>query len=204
MSGLTVQITGLPEVRALVAAAPEQIYAAARGAFSEAVFTVQGAVLQRLQGNPLQSRTGNLARSIIPEVTGGSLKDLKGRVYSTASYARIQEVGGTITAKNKYRWLKGGPYLNIPTENNKTAAGVTRLSSRDVFAQGGKVKNGSEGFGLYLHGLRMYRFAKRVTIKPQLGMLQAADDEVPNLLSRLSALLTDNLNSPAASTQGGV
>jgi phage gpG-like protein len=196
--GLSVRIGGKDEIVALVGTAPEKLFAAARGAFSEAVFDVQGKVVQRLQGTPMQSRTGNLARSIIPEVAGEDLKTLKGRVYSTASYARIHEVGGTISARDKYGWLPRGPYLNIPTDSNKTGAGVQRMSSRDVFSAGGKVKTGDQGFGLYLGPIRMFSFAKQVTIKPQLGMFDAGEAAVPTLLSRLGELLKENFDKPPA------
>lgn len=184
-----VSLRGVEEVAGLLGRLPPETFKAAKDAFRVATFNTHGNVLQRLRGSPMQSRTGNLARSIIPEVKGAKLSDLRASVYSTAMYARIHELGGEVRAKDKYRWLPGGPYLNIPTDNNKTAAGVMRMSSTDVFRGGGKVMRGPEGFGLYLNGARMFRFAKRVVIKAQLGIRETGEKEVPTLLSTLNDLL---------------
>jgi hypothetical protein len=40
-----------------------------------------------------------------------------------------------------------------------------------------------------MNGLRMFRFAKQVTIKAQLGMREMATNEIPTLLSTLNDLL---------------
>ena len=173
----------------LVGRLPDHLFGAAKDSFRVATLETQEAVLRRLRGNPMQSRSGGLARSIIPEVKGADLKTLRATVYSTSGYARIHELGGTVNARDKYRWLPGGPYLNIPTPANKTRAGVMRMSSTDVFRGGGKVMVGPEGFGLYLNGAKMFSFAKRVKIKAQLEMLKSGERQVPTLLSELRALL---------------
>lgn len=189
MANPVVALKGIEDVMKMVDRLPKHVFENAKNAFRTATFGVQETVLKRLRGQPLQSRTGNLGRSIIPKVTGTTLAELDARVYSTAGYARIHELGGTINARDKYRWLPGGPYLNIPTDANKTPAGVMRMSSTEVFRGGGKVMMGPEGFGLYLNGDRMFRFAKRVVIPARLGMVAAGEAAVPTLLSDLNALL---------------
>jgi phage gpG-like protein len=184
-----IAITGAEDLQRMLRRLPEDVFASTKEAFTVATFNAHAGILRRLRGNPMQSRTGNLARTILPEVKGSTMATLKASVYSTAGYARIHELGGVVKARDKYRWLPGGPYLNIPTDANKTGAGVMRRSSTDVFRAGGKVMKGPEGFGLYLNGMRMFRFARKVTIKPQLGMRDTVTAEIPTLLSTLNDLL---------------
>jgi len=189
----SVEVIGATEVGRFLAILPAHLFEAAKAAIATATFATHERVLRNLRGTPMQSRTGNLARSIIPKVEGTDFTDLRGRVYSTALYARIHELGGTVKARDKYRWLPGGPYLNIPTDDNKTAAGVMRMTSTMVFAAGGRVMVGPEGFGLYLQGKQKFRFAKEVSIKPQLGMRDAAEAEIPPLLGSLNKMLLEGL-----------
>lgn len=177
------------EVQTLLAKLPETVLQNAKDAFRETTFAIHERILKRLQGNPLHSRTGNLGRSMLTSVSGTSLRTLSGRVYSTAIYAPIQELGGTVRAKNAYKWLPGGPYLNIPAPANLTPAGVQRMSSTEVFSAGGTVKKGAEGFGVYLGQAKMFGFAKEVKIPPRLGMIKSVSDEMPGLLSRLDDVL---------------
>lgn len=211
-----VEFEGRTELQQFIRFLPEFLFEGARDVFRQTVFAVQGRVLARLQGTPMQSRTGALARSMLTDVSGSEIATLTASVYSAGSgdkgiaYARIHEFGGVIEAKNAYRWLPGGPYLNIPTTANMTAAGVQRMTPAQVFAAGGKVMSPpkttttslttgagggsittrtSGGLGVYLDGEKMFSFAKRVTIKPQLGLRDSAEAEVVPMLKRFGALL---------------
>lgn len=184
-----VEVQGAAEVQTLLKGIPERLYKGAQKAFGKAVFAAHDEVLNNLAGNPLKSRTGALARSMTPEVSGSPLSGLSGRIYSGMIYAPIQEKGGTVVAKNKYMGVPGGPYLNIPTQSNKTAAGVQRMTPQMVFAAGGfvfKRKNG--GYGVMLGDTMMFSLVKSVTIKGGLGMVKAADNQIPTLLSDLAAM----------------
>lgn len=185
-----VEVHGANDVLDLIEALPERVYAGARTAFSKAVFASQAETLSHLSGNPLQTRTGQLARSIRPEVTGSDLATLTGRLYSDMVYAPIQEAGGTVTAKRAYMGVPGGPYLNIPTQANKTPAGVQRMTAQQVFAQGGHIRRLHDvfGYGVFLGDQMMFILKKQVTIPARLGMRQAADDQIPTLLSDIAAL----------------
>lgn len=68
----------------------------------------------------LHGRTGNLQKSLRSDVSGSSIGDLHLRCVSAGfNYARAQEYGATIVPKNKR-------FLTIPTDENKSAAGVAR------------------------------------------------------------------------------
>jgi len=83
-----------------------------------------GKMLDRFRGgDALSTRTGGLKRSLKHAVTGSGLSDLKlSMVAAGVNYARIQEFGGVIKPKT-------GRFLAIPTEQNKTSAGVPRIPS---------------------------------------------------------------------------
>lgn len=176
------------DLRAWLARLPEAQFDNAKAAFREAVFGAHADIQSNLRGTPMQTRTGALARSILPELTGDDLSKLVGRVYSTSKYAPIHEYGGVVKAKDKYTGVPGGPYLNIPTSNNKTAAGVMRMNARTVFAAGGYIAPTSRGYGVYLNGDLMFILINRVTIPKQLGMGDAAQIRGDKLIERLRAI----------------
>lgn len=78
----------------------------------------------------LQSRTGNLRRSLGFQVSGSRLDDLRLAVFSAGTkYANLQENGGTIRPKR-------GDYLTIPIADNLTPSGVPRYpSAKDLRQQ---------------------------------------------------------------------
>jgi len=105
-------------------------------------------------------------------------------------YTLTQEYGATIKAKKAYRNVPGGPYLNIPTKANKTAAGVTRLTARMVFDRGGYIqRTASKKWGVFLKNQMMFALVKQVDIPPRLGMREAAADEVPTILYKLQQMI---------------
>lgn len=180
-----VEVRGADEVRQFVGRLPEAIYKHARKAYRDAVLGAQKTTLNRLNGDPIQSRTGTLARSILPEVSGSTIASLVARIYSTAKYAPIHEYGGVVRARDKYMRLPGGPYLNIPTAANKTAAGVMRMGAREVFANGGYIAPISSGYGVFLDGRLMFVLRRQVEIPARLGMIDAAEAEVAGLIEAL-------------------
>lgn len=191
---MSVNITNLREVVSYLDSMPAQTSVQAKAAFTGAA-TRADAQIKDNATNILKVRTGTLRRSINMEVKGTDLKSLKASVFSKSIvggsevvYAPIHEYGGTITATDKYMGVPGGPYLNIPTSQNKTAAGVTRLQAREVFNAGGYI-GGRTVFNA--EGTPMFWLTKSVTIKPRLGMVDAANDEVPTLLSDLAAIIGD-------------
>lgn len=189
-----VEVKGLEELDLYIKGLPRGMLKEAKTEYSRAAFNVHKEVSDRIRFGPLHSRTGNLLRSLTPEVHGSNLKNLGSSVSSTASYAPIQERGGEINAKRAYRRVEGGPYLNIPTSANKTAAGVMKLSARDVFTAGGYIRpiNARKAkFGVFLNGRLMFALVKQVTIPPRLGMQQAADDEIPSLIKRLGVAMDE-------------
>lgn len=195
---ITVDVVGTDEVLKLLNEIPDHLYDETKKEVSRSVFNVQGAITQPMKTGVygLQSRTGNLARSITPEVSGKTLDKLKGTISTESIYAPIHELGGKITANNAYKRLEGGPFLNIPASANRTPVGVTRMSSTAVFAQGGyivKIKAPRARYAVMLNGKAMFWLVKDVTIKPTLRMQISADEEVPTLLSNLNKVLLKGL-----------
>ena len=192
----SIEIRGLEEVRQLIADLPENLFDQTKEIFKVKTFAAHREVTGNLVAGPLYSRTGLLRKSLSTEVSGSTLQNLRAGIYAgrylggqEIVYAPIHEFGGTIRAKRAYMGLPGGPYLNIPTRKNKTPAGVTRLSAKEVFNQGGYIVKMKSGvFGVFLSGELMYTLHKEVKIPARLGMRKAVDDEIPTLVSQLRKL----------------
>jgi len=71
----------------------------------------------RARGRKMQNRSGALRRSIGHKVDGGTLDALALKLFVASPYARIQEEGGTITAKRSR-------FLTIPTKAALTRGGA--------------------------------------------------------------------------------
>lgn len=190
MSG-QVEVRGIEDLQRFLGTLPERLHANAKNAYRRAVFGAQREITGNLRGSPMQSRTGSLARSILPEVSGSKLSELSGRIYSTSKYAPIHEYGGVVKARDKYLGVPGGPYLNIPQDANKTAAGVMRMGARQVFDQGGYIA----GRGVYLDGELMFVLVREVKIEAQLGMRDAADEALAGLIEELRNIVLDDYGS---------
>lgn len=193
-----VEVKGVDEVVELLNALPEHLFKEARKQVAKSTINTQTVILEPLSfgTDGLQSRTGALARSIRTSITGTQLKDIRGRVFTDVIYAPIHEKGGTVTAKNAYKSLPGGPFLNIPADANKTPAGIMRETAKVVFNTGGfivKIKAAKAKYAVIKNGRVMFWLVKSVTIKATLGMVKAAEDEVPTLLSNLNKVLLDGL-----------
>ncbi len=174
---------------------PEETLGAAKILINAALFRADARVKKNFKG-PLNSRTGALKRSIGHSTTGMSIDKIHGSLYSKANvkgtiikYAPIHEYGGEIKAKNAYKKLPGGPYLNIPAPANLTPAGVQRRSAKSVFQAGGIIPKGKKV--VLLNGEIMFYLVKKVDIPARLGMRKAADDEVPSLLADLAEAVGD-------------
>jgi hypothetical protein len=189
---MTITITGSEEVKTLLSDLPSVLFEDAKEAISKATINTQKRISDNFGtgSNQLKSRTGSLRRSLQTRVAGETLNTLTGRVYTNMIYAPLQEKGGTVKAIDKYMRVPGGPYLNIPLSANKTPAGVMRQSARDVFSAGGFIRRSNAGNYLVCRndGTPMFVLKKQVYVPPRLGMLQAAEDEVPTLLNNLRNL----------------
>ena len=209
MVDVTITVTGDNEVRKFLDNLPSFLYDGARKGLEATLLRAQSGVVANfntsgspLSANKLTSRSGRLAKSIRTEITGNDLKTLSGQLFTRTIYAPIQEEGGTITAKNAYGKVPGGPYLNIPTKQNKTSAGVQRMSAREVFANGGFIfKSKAGNWIVALPGIQLNEFGtidnvpvpmfilkKSVTIRPRLGMVKSAVDQIPYYLNLLDNL----------------
>lgn len=188
---IQVEVVGLGEVQHWLEQFPEESFQNARDAIHNAMFRAK-AKTQKNATTILKVRSGTLRRSINFSTSGKTLSTLMGSFFAankkggaTLSYAPIQEYGGTIKAKNAYKKVPGGPYLNIPAKDNKTPAGVMRKTARQVFQNGGFIR----GRTIVLKGKTMFYLVKQVKIRARLGMNKAAEDEIPTLLGDLQKLI---------------
>lgn len=188
MADFTVTIENQKAIRDYLDNLPEDTFTKAKAGFQVLALAADTQVKKNTT-TKLKRRSGALARSIRTGVKGTNLANLTGSIYAlhkfgsaTVVYAPIHEYGGTIKAKNAYHSVEGGPFLNIPTDENKTAAGVQRLTARMVFQHGGYIA----GKGVYLDGVKMFSLVKAVKIPARLGMRDAVDDNIPTLLSTLA------------------
>jgi len=186
----TVQVNNLAEVTRSLNRVPLMWFDDAKKVFQKVTLKASDKTKENCRSS-LHIRSGHLAQSIKQEVKGSNLQTLKSSVFSASSvggspvkYARIHEIGGTIRAIDKYLGVPGGPYLNIPTDANRTPAGVTRLQAREVFAMGGYIR----GRSVWLGDQMMFSLVRQVTIRPRLGMVAACEEQIPTLLSELSRL----------------
>jgi len=195
---MQVTVNGIEELESLLNVMPAEVFKNAKKAFSKNAFAVQKKIIGRLKNGPMYSRTGALAKSIKPKTTGTSIESLYSAVYTDSIYAGIHETGGTINAKNAYTGLSGGPYLNIPSSFNKTAAGVMRENARSVFQNGGYIRRKRSGKAPFMvmgkDGTPMFWLVKSVDIPARLEFVKTATDEVPTLLSNLNKVLLDGLD----------
>jgi len=185
MEAMSVKMEGSKEVKTFLSGLPEHLFGESKIIFQKSAFSITNKIKTNAT-NILKVRTGHLKRSIGSKVSGTKLSTLNMSIYAAGKvgaanvvYAPIHEFGGTIRAKNAYRNVPGGPYLNIPAPDNKTPAGVMRMSARQVFAQGGHIG----GKVVWLGDKPMFFLVKSVKIKARLGMVDAANEEIPTMLT---------------------
>ncbi len=95
-------------------------------------------IKKKMSGPVLKRRTGRLSRSVTADKLVRSVNSVSQSVGSNVVYAPIHEFGGVIKpVNNKFAFVEGGPYISIPTRNNKTAGGDARLSPTQAFQLGG-------------------------------------------------------------------
>jgi len=144
--------------------------------------------LKRNTTSILKQRSGDLHKSIDKQLSGQGLSTLTGSVWIGTPYATTHEFGATITAKNAYKGVEGGPYLNIPIPNfNTDSRGLMKQTAREVFAQGGYVQKSKKGNWLVFSrdGKPMFLLRKQVTIPARLGMFKLLDESIPILLKEI-------------------
>lgn len=170
---------------------PESSFPKVKAIFQKYAFIANAKVKENATSK-IKVRTGNLRRSLQAEVEGTSLSTISASIYSALMaggaeviYTPVHEFGATIKAKNAYKKVPGGPYLNIPTTANKTAAGVQRMTAREVFKKGGFIA----GKAVILDGKVMFILVKQVKIPARLKMIETVEGVIPNLLTELVGVI---------------
>lgn len=121
--------------------------------------------LKRVTTRNLTRRTGQLARGwVLPQMATG-FGSVTMTFVNETKYARIQEEGGTITPKRS-------KFLAIPLDAAKTAAGVARISPRDLPDRQTFVAKGIIFFKSSKNDPKptpMFALKKSVTLPPRMG-----------------------------------
>ncbi len=187
-SDFKVELTNLKEVKDYIETMPEESFPAAKIEFQRSVIKAANVVKQMKR---LKKRSGMLKKSIQQSVTGTNFDTLRASIYSAQGaeakevlYAPVHEFGTLskpIKAKRAYKGVPGGPYLNIPVGENLTPRGSMRKSAKTVFEQGGHIR----GRAVFLGDDIMFALVKSVKFPARLGMRDAAEAEIPTLLSNL-------------------
>jgi len=152
---------------------------------------------QRLAGNPLQSRSGKLRRSLRYFIRTGTLAQLRLRIVSRGVvYALMQQLGsgGKLPRKTK-------GYYSIPIGDNLTAAGVRKVSAKQARAQGAFIigKHGADPAFMVKRVSRgqgkgslkfLFKLVKGpIKIKPRLGFFLAWRMNAPTRQRRYAKAL---------------
>jgi phage gpG-like protein len=166
------------QLRRAIKRVPGELAAGQRRALRDSGFAWRRVMTRRLSGNPLRRRTGHLVESMQIRITGEKLDDLRLHLFSAGvPYARIHELGGTITAKPPRR------FLAIPGRDNRTPTGVAQEPSAKRFIAANKgvrifpTKASGGRTLVVVHGGRlMFVLVPSVRIEPRLGFFRAFDD----------------------------
>jgi hypothetical protein len=167
---------------------PEELFQDARKVFERGVSETQEEVKDNLNSK-LTVRSGQLRRSLKTFVRGNSINTLRAGLYFTSDYAPIQEFGGTVKAKNAYKRLPGGPYLNIPTKFNQHPSGVQKKTAKSVFGQGGFIRKTGRGYTVFLQDRPMFSLVKSVDIPARMGFLETAQKQYKEIIKELEKLI---------------
>jgi len=197
---LGIEVRNLAEISDYLNKLPDKTFDEAKKVFQEAVLDADKEVKLRFSSKIIHSRTGTLRRSLRTSLTGSSLRNLRASFFSSANvagvpvkYAPLQEFGGVIKAINKYSGVPGGPYLNIPTKSNLTPAGVMKKSAKELFNAGAHIHKSKAGnWGVFIGDKMMMVLKKKVVVPARLGMIDAADDQIPTILSKLIVLIGED------------
>lgn len=185
---IQLRFTSYNVVKQFLKELPDDCYTDARRAFEEVGIQAHTAIRARANGLGVKRRSGELYNSIKFSVRGNDLNTLKMSISTNNPYAAVHETGETIKAKNKYLWLRGGPYMNIPTTANTRNDGTAVQNATALFNSGARVKSGGSGFGIYKGQTKMMHLAKSVTIPARLKFRETGQDYFPILLSRLEEI----------------
>lgn len=180
---ISAKVINLQEVADYIKGLPGEAFKDLKRETAKALFQADNNIKSKTE---LKRRTGTLMKSITTRVEGSDIPSFEASIYTDVIYAPIHEKGGTVRAKNAYRNVPGGPYLNIPTKANKTAAGVQRMTARTVFERGGRIVQFKPfSYGVILDGKVMFTLHKSSKIPARLNMVSSVEEVVPTLLSTL-------------------
>lgn len=100
---ITVKITGAEQASAYLREQQKEIASRARSTMQRLVLEIQRTVMaDKLSGQVLKNRTGNLRRATTEEVKqeGSTIKGIVG-TDRTAPYGKVHELGLTVTARSR-------------------------------------------------------------------------------------------------------
>jgi hypothetical protein len=165
-------------------------------------------VRYKLTGDPLNSRTRNLARAVFHRVELHG-RDVVGRVgydLKKAVYGRAHELGATITPKRAKN-------LTIPVGEALTPSGVARIGAREFIQKTGKGGGGWRGFthsfvnknktailGVTKSGdvEAVFLLRKSVRLESRPALREALQENAPDIRRQLAGEIIGPLRAPNA------
>lgn len=162
---------------------------------------VDYAVKNKLSGDPLESHTRNLARSLFSrvELQGNDAVGRVGYDLAKAKYGRAQELGATIVPKSAKN-------LTIPVGEAKTAGGAQRFGAREFIAATSKGGSGLYGFTrsfvnknkTAIMGVKasgevepVFLLRKRVVLPDRPALKETLNENLPDIRRELSTGVFD-------------
>jgi len=190
---VAIELRGIDQVRNLISNIPNRLFPLLKSQFQYVTFGLQREMQARVSGDKLMRRTGQLARSFITKIGGSSIGNLFGLVETDSKYAKIHEYGGTIRPTN-------ARFLTIPTEFNKTSAGVMRKNARQLMSEGKSFFKESRNGNLMLFTQTarntikpMFILKDSVTIPARLGFRETAEKWLEKLKDGLQNLMRSGI-----------
>lgn len=127
MSAIEVTLIGERELAGKFSSLGPALRAELRPTITALQWQLVGTIQASISGDILRNRTGQLRGSVVAGPIQESDTSISGAVGSNTIYARIQELGGTISPSSAQS-------LTIPLDAVLTANGVARYTAREVIA----------------------------------------------------------------------
>ncbi len=204
---VSVTVTGARELAFHYDNAPALVGSTTFRVMRRAVERLHDVVVRlKLTGDPLNSRTRNLARSVFDrvELHGNDAVGRVGYDLKKAVYGRAQELGAEIVPKR-------ATYLTIPVGDALTPSGVPRIGAREFIERTSK---GGSGWGGFTHSFvnknrtailgvtasgsieAVFALRKRVVLPERPALHEALEETLPDIRRMLAGDVLDVVKRP--------
>lgn len=180
---VTTDLKGFSEVSKALKTLDKRVFPDIKKLFEQYGRELQRRMVLQSTGGKLKRRSGEMARGWVQASGGINLKSLFSEVQNAVKYVAIHQFGGVIRARSS-------KFLTIPTDQNKTPAGVARVSARQLFqtkkafVRGGVIFE-NRGQGKNRKPVPMFILKKEVRIPKRLMFLEQAEALAAVVLNKM-------------------